>query len=237
MATSEGRVVSHYEVLLRLLDGDGGEITPHRFIRAAERYDLMRAIDRWVVAKCFALVAATPAARESTFSINLSGQSAADPELLAFIAGELARHGLEPSRFWFEITETAAITHFSTAVALIEGVHDLGARVALDDFGSGLSSFGYLRDLPVDVLKIDGQFVRDIAGDSVAREMVRAMVHVAGAMRLETVAEFVESAAVVDELHALGIDYAQGWHLGEPRRFEAVFDAAAVPSDGLKRAA
>jgi len=221
--------VRHHELLLRLIDDDGTELTPGRFIRAAERYDLMRAIDRWVIDHAMRLVAADPGRFDPsiTFSINLSGQSAADPSVLPFIAGLMEELGLEPSRFWFEITETAAISHFSTAVALIDGIHELGARVALDDFGAGLSSFVYLRDLPVDVLKIDGQIVKDIATDPVAREMVRAMVQIGRSMSLQTVAEFVEDAAIMNELADLKVDLAQGWHIGRPVDVDVAFPRQA----------
>jgi len=239
---SDAFEIRHHELLLRLIDDDGHEVTPFRFIQAAERYDLMRAIDRWVIEHAMRMIAAEPERFDPsiTFSINLSGQSAADPEVLPFIAGLLDELSLAPARFWFEITETAAISHFSNAVALIDGIHALGARVALDDFGSGLSSFAYLRDVPVDVLKIDGQFVKGIAVDPVSREMVRAMVHVARSMSLQTVAEFVEDDAVMQELGALQVDMAQGWHIGRPVDVDRAFprvDATISPDAAAGRAA
>ena len=189
---------------------------------------MMRAIDRWVIERAMRMVAGAGAAldADTVFSINLSGQSAADAELLPFITETLAGHGLDARRFWFEITETAAITHFANAVALSEGLHALGAKVALDDFGAGLSSFACLRDLPIDILKIDGQFVRDVATSPVAHEMVRAMSHVARAMELETVAEFVEDADILQALEALGIDHAQGYHVGRPCAFAEMLESA-----------
>jgi len=220
--------IGHYEYLLRLVDDDGSEIAPFRFIQAAERFALMTSIDRWVVNQAFKLVseAGDTLDRDSSFAINLSGQSAADPEFLDYVAERIAHFDLDPSRFWFEITETAAITHFDNAVTLFKGLRKLGAKVALDDFGSGLSSFAYLRNLPVDVLKIDGQFVKDIATNDIAREMVRAMHHVAAAMELRTVAEFVEDQEVFDILRDMDIDYAQGYFIGKPMKFEVATELA-----------
>ncbi len=217
--------IKHYEFLLRLQADDGELISPFKFIQAAERYDLMREIDRWVVDHAFRSVKQVLHLldKECTFSINLSGQSAADPELLAWLESRLAHHQVEPSRFWFEITETAAISHFANAVALISGIGKLGAKVALDDFGSGLSSFGYLRKLPIDVLKIDGQFVRDIDTSDVACEMVRAIDSVGKAMGVKTVGEFVESEAVMRQLASIGVDYAQGYHIARPCELAEVF--------------
>jgi len=221
--------ITHYEFLLRLNANDE-LITPFKFIKAAERYDLMRDIDRWVVSNALATVAKVQhdLPQDCTFSINLSGQSAGDSSVLPFIAEQMAMHDVEPRRFWFEITETAAITHFATAVSLIEGIQALGSSVALDDFGSGLSSFGYLRQLPVDVLKIDGQFIKDIDKSDVAKEMVRAMHHVGRAMGLKTVAEFVENEAVVKELASIGVDYAQGFFIAKPCPIEEALKEAEL---------
>ena len=218
--------IKHYELLLRLIDDAGNEIAPMRFIQAAERFDLMRSIDRWVIDNGCKLisegVALLPA--ECSFSFNLSGQSAADPELLHYIADRIEHYQLSPRHLWFEITETAAISHFDNAVKLFEGLQALGAKVALDDFGSGLSSFAYLRNLPVNVLKIDGQFVRDVATSYAAREMVRAMHHVASAMGLQTVAEFVENQDVLHILQAMDIDFAQGYLIGKPVKFQSILE-------------
>jgi len=216
-ATGLTRIV-HYEFLLRLLSNEGEEISPIKFIQAAERYDLMGEIDRWVIAHAFQTVNSVrdQLPQDCSFSINLSGQSAADPDLLTFVTEQMHKQDVDPERFWFEITETAAITHFSNAILLIDGIRALGSKVALDDFGSGLSSFGYLRQLPVDILKIDGQFVRDVDSSEVAREMVRAIDHVGKTMGLKTVAEFVESQPVLDELAKIKVDYAQGYHIAKP---------------------
>ena len=217
----EGRI-THFEFLLRLSDENGCDITPWQIIQAAERYGLMRRLDRWVIVRALETVARhAPSLPPGTgFSINLSGQSAADASLIDFITESYERLGVEPSTVGFELTETAAIASFDTAVALARGVRALGSRVSLDDFGSGLSSFGYLKNLPVDVLKIDGQFVREIARDEVDRTMVKAIAEIARSMHISTVAEFVEDRATVDVLVELGIDYAQGYHIARPMPVE-----------------
>ncbi len=210
--------VSHFEFLLRLADEDGTEVTPWQFIQAAERYDLMRDIDRWVISNALRIVAENsngPGA-ECGFSINLSGQSAADPSLKSFIQEQIALHNVDPCRIWFELTETAAISHFSVAVDLIKNIRSTGAKVALDDFGSGLSSFGYLKNLPVDIIKIDGQFIKEIVKNPIDRQMVCAIHGVGQSMNIQTVAEFVEDQDIVDELKRIGVTYAQGYHIGKP---------------------
>jgi len=212
-----GDSTMHYELLLRLADDDGREITPWQIIQAAERYGLMREIDRWVIRNALSHVARIAASGvPAGFSINLSGQSAADASLIDFIREQYTLHAIDPSLVWFEITETAAISHFATAVELAEAIRALGSKVALDDFGSGLSSFGYLKNLPVDVLKIDGQFVRELASNSIDREMVRAISQIARAMNISTVAEFVEDSETMDVLAEIGIDFAQGFHIARP---------------------
>ena len=227
---SKGQI-AHFEFLLRLQDDDGTLVSPMQFIQAAERYDLMQQIDRWVIRRAVEIVRrmSVQTRASHTFSINISGQSAADPTLLMFIAELFDGAGVSARSFWFEITETAAITHFANAVALIDGIRRLGARVALDDFGSGLSSFGYLKGLPVDVIKIDGQFVREIAENPVDREMVRAICQVGRSMGILTVAEFVESQAIVDVLVDIGVDYAQGYYIGRPRTLEQALPAGDWP--------
>lgn len=215
----EGKqAITHFEFLLRLTDEDGSEVTPWQFIQAAERYDLMRDIDRWVIRNALQSVAQNShgAGSHCSFSINLSGQSAADPTLKSFIQSQFQLHQVDPSKIWFELTETAAISHFSVAVDLIKSIRSTGAKVALDDFGSGLSSFGYLKNLPVDVIKIDGQFVKEIVKNPIDREMVRAIHRVGESMNIETVAEFVEDQATVEELKRIGVNYAQGYHIGRP---------------------
>ena len=226
--------IVHYEFLLRLAGEDGKPIAPFQIIEAAERYGLMRDIDRWVIARAIASVAAISdrRGRACSFSINLSGQSAADPTLIDFIEEEYGKHEIDPSRIWFELTETAAISQFAVAVELATRIRALGSKVALDDFGSGLSSFGYLKNIPVDVLKIDGQFVRHLADSSVDRAIVGAIADVAASMHIETVAEFVENQTIVDELVKLGIDYAQGYHIAKPCPLSEAIDALSPARAG-----
>lgn len=229
--------IEHAELLLRLHDEDGQDIAPWQIVQAAERYGIMRQIDRWVIARALSHAAAFKrAGHRLSFSINLSGQSAADASLIDYIEAQYRLHAVDPALIWFEITETAAISHFATAVELANGIRRLGSRIALDDFGSGLSSFGYLKNLPVDVLKIDGQFVREMASNAIDREMVRAIAQIACAMGIDTVAEFVEDAATKEALRALGIDYAQGYHIARPMPIDEL-EARLQAAGSLPRAA
>ncbi len=225
-----GYHIDHYEFLIRLIEPDGTEVGPHQFIQAAERYDLMRELDRWVIETALKTVAGLRHTinEDTVFSINLSGQSAADPTLLPFLTEKFEEHGVDPANIWFELTETAAISHFSVAVELIEGIRCLGAKVALDDFGSGLSSFGYLKNLPVNVVKIDGQFVKNIDKDPVDQEMVRAIHHIGKSMDIQTVAEFVESDDAIQVLRDIGVDYAQGYFIAKPLPVDEALAASAA---------
>lgn len=218
VADTKTQDIKHYEFLLRL-HGDNGEVVlPHHFIQAAERYDLITAIDQWVVKEATRIVATYSEAlgAQCSFSINLSGQSAADANFLPYIEQCIEESGIQASSLWFEITETAAITHFQVAVQLFQKLRSLGAKVALDDFGSGLSSFGYLKNLPVDVIKIDGQFVRNIDTDLIDQAMVRAIHQVSNTMGIESVAEFVETEAALHCLAEIGVDLAQGYVIAKP---------------------
>jgi diguanylate cyclase (GGDEF)-like protein len=213
----------HYEVLLRMVEEDGTLVTPFQLIVAAERYDLMRDIDRWVISHAFGLIAEMRDLLGDDvprFSINLSGQSTVDSELITYIGDKIDQTGVDPQRLCFEITETSAIANMQHATGLLDFLHELGCKLALDDFGSGVSSFGYLKKLPVDVLKIDGQFIRDIETCEVNLEMVRCIQRVADLLQIDTVAEFVENGAIVDQLRELGVDYAQGYHVSKPFAFE-----------------
>lgn len=209
---------AHYEVLLRLTDAEGRLIPPISFIPAAERYQLMGTIDRWVLTTLFAAVSDPRAvlARNNVYSVNLSGQSLNDDHFLDFVLQLLDANHLPAAQLCFEITETAAITNLTKAVHFMNTVRERGCRFSLDDFGSGLSSFGYLKNLPVNFLKIDGEFVRDIAVDPIDHAMVEAINNIGHLMGLRTIAEFVESQAIVDKLKGLGIDYAQGYFCGRP---------------------
>ncbi|WP_321913407.1 EAL domain-containing protein [Paraburkholderia sp. J11-2] len=206
----------HVELLLRMVDESGGVIAPAYFIGAAERFNLMPLVDRWVIGRAFEAIAAGHLAA-NVWSINLSGASLGDDDLLAYIVQQQQRCGIRFESVCFEITETAVITNLSKAIALMESLRALGCRFALDDFGSGMSSFTYLKRLPVDYLKIDGSFVRGIASSDLDRTIVQSIHQVAHAAGKATIAEFVESEAIIGRLSGIGIDYAQGFCVGLPQ--------------------
>ena len=212
--------LGHFEILLRMRDEQGGLVLPGAFIPAAERYQLMPAIDRWVIRNTFEKLQAarldTPSPHLAC-AINLSGQSLCDEDLLDYIVDALDRSGLAPHCICFEITETAAIANLTNAKRIISALKAMGVRFALDDFGSGLSSFGYLKNLSIDYLKIDGSFVRDIVDDPLDRAMVSAINEIGHLMGIDTIAEFVETPAALETLRALGVDFGQGYAIDPPR--------------------
>lgn len=208
--------VHHYELLLRLREHDGKIVLPGAFLPAAERYDRMREIDRWVVDRALRYVGEHRESGEQFHTINLSGASMGEDGLRDFVGDRIAAHGVDPHSVCFEITETAAIGNFKAAVEFMQSLRDIGCRFALDDFGSGLSSFAYLKSLPVDFIKIDGKFIRSLATDPMDRAIVEAIHRVAHVARLQTIAEFVEDPAVVAVLRGIGVDFAQGYSIGKP---------------------
>ncbi len=217
---AQGGERRHAEILLRMVDEEGGLIAPGHFIPAAERYSLMTEIDQWVVRQALAALRRIGRGNGDTelqVSINLSGQSLSDPHFLDFLVDALTRSGLSPTCFCFEITETAAVANIARAQRFIQILRGMGCAFALDDFGSGLSSFAYLKRLPVDYLKIDGSFVRNIVHDETDYAMVKSIQQIGDVMAIETVAEFVETPAIIERLRELGVDYLQGFALGEPR--------------------
>ena len=183
----------------------------------AERYHMMPAIDRWVIKHAFAAVRKVRHLRQHvTLSINLSGQSLGDDRFLDSVLEQLENPGMIPELICFEITETAAIAHMGSAISFIARLREMGCRFALDDFGSGLSSFAYLKSLPVDFLKIDGRFVRDVVQDPANRAMVGSITHIGHVMGIHTIAEFVENQTILDQLRTLHVDFAQGFGIGRP---------------------
>lgn len=206
------------EILLRIESPSGESILPGAFIPAAERYNLMPLIDRWVVRRVLSILAAVDARHDpiERYTVNLSGLSLGDPEFLSFIIGEFERSGVSPSRVCFEVTETAAVASFSQAVRFMALLREIGCQFALDDFGSGMSSFGYLRELPVDYLKIDGMFIRSIAVDPFHRAIVKSIIEVDHAAGMKTIAEHVDSDEAQEILRSLGADYVQGYHVSMP---------------------
>jgi len=214
-------VIEYREALLRMQERDGTPVATGALIQAAERYNLMPSrIDRFVVREVCRLIAeaALPADPRRIVAINLSGTSLGDADFLRFVREEISGWRVAPQVLCFEVTETAAINNLGHAIRFMNTLRALGCRFALDDFGSGVSSFGYLKNLPVDFLKIDGEFVRDIARDSVDRAMVTAICGVGRAMGIPTIAEWVENDAVLRVLRELGVDYAQGYAVAPPRR-------------------
>jgi diguanylate cyclase (GGDEF)-like protein/PAS domain S-box-containing protein len=218
----------HAEVLLRMTNGNGELILPGAFIPAAERYDIMLSIDRWVIETVCSWLknerdeeyrtgeaGEAMAHARSSYAINLSGMSLNDRFLHDFVIEKFQQYEVDPKRICFEITETAIISNLDKAHHFMENIKELGCRFSLDDFGSGLSSFAYLKALPVDYLKIDGLFIRDIATNSINRAMVNAINEVGHVMGIETIAEFVETEAILDTVRNIGIDYAQGYAVGK----------------------
>jgi len=190
-------------------------ILPSQFIPAAERYNLMPKIDRWVIEHCFRYLSRHHDG-QTRFTINLSGMSLGEEATLDFIREQIRHYRIDPLCLCFEITETAAIANLVKASRLISTLKSLGCRFALDDFGSGLSSFAYLKNLPIDYLKIDGSFVKDMVDDPIDRAMVSAIHQIGQAMGIRTVAEFVENGAILEQLRAIGLDYAQGYAIAWP---------------------
>lgn len=210
---------SHYEILVRLRDENGQIVSPGVFIPAAERYNLMPLLDRWVLKTTLKQLAkfnnGDPADQISV-SINISGQSLSDDDFLKFAYAEITRSGLDTHRICLEITETAAVGNLDQALKFIETLSEIGCLFALDDFGSGMSSFGYLKNLPVDFLKLDGIFIKDITKNELDQVMVKSIQYVAKAMGLRTIAEFVEDESVLIAVRELGVDYGQGYGIDKP---------------------
>ncbi|MDJ0701839.1 MAG: EAL domain-containing protein [Leptolyngbyaceae cyanobacterium MO_188.B28] len=219
---TETTTTDHYEVLLRLVDEQGKKFPPMAFIPPAERYGMMPKIDRWVVSNVFSRLAANLRRLSnphtlSLHTINLSGASVNDDEFFDFLKDQMSFYNIPAKFVCFEITETVAISNLNSAIRLINNLREMGCRFALDDFGSGMSSLGYLKNLPVDYLKIDGSFIADIVNDPVNCAMVEAVNHMGHAMGLETIAEYVANAPILEKVKSLGVDYAQGYEVAAPQ--------------------
>jgi diguanylate cyclase (GGDEF)-like protein len=217
-----------FEIMVRLRDEDGSLVPPNEFIPAAERYNVMVMVDRWVVSRAVELLEGCIRAnrRLPMLAVNLSGTSLNDEDFLEYVLSRLGDERVARA-LCFEITETAAVASLSKATFVMRELKARGCRFALDDFGSGVSSFVYLKTLPVDFLKIDGQFAANVATDIVDRSMVEAIAKIGAAMRVATIAEKVESAEVLAVLKRIGIDYIQGFHLAEPCAIEDVFGSGS----------
>lgn len=217
---------AYYELLVRMLDTAGEQVPPAEFMGAAERYQLMQDLDRWVVHKAIATLTdqhTCADGRPLKFAVNLSGQSLGSEQFRQFVKAEIDASGLPGERLCFEITETVAVRNIANAQRFIAEFSALGCQFSLDDFGTGLSSFAYLKLFPVNTLKIDGSFVQDIADNDVSRSMVRAIAEIARVMAIDTVAEYVQDNTTLEIVRELGVDWAQGYHIGEPIRLGKLF--------------
>ena len=224
---TRGKSAPRYEILLRMKDRNGEYVPTRALFSAAERYFLMPQIDRWVTSTTIAKLAEHSDAitkAKANFSINLSGQSLSDDDILEFIDEELQATGVSAANLCFEVTESAAVSNLNKAQIFIDQLRERGCRISLDDFGAGLSSFAYLKNFNVDTLKIDGGFIRDITDNRISESMVAAITQVAKVMKLETVAEYVESKETRKLIAELGVDYAQGHEVGKPLSVDEVLE-------------
>lgn len=223
----ESEQYPHFEILLRMHDASGQQIFPDQFLPAAERYSLMPQIDRWVVRNTIqalqssSLLIVEP---NTVCAINLSGQTLSDEHFHEYVIDLMAEVDIQPRNICFEITETTAINDFTLAQTFIDDMKGRGFLFSLDDFGTGLSSFTYLQNMPVNYLKIDGSFVSKILDDPISHAMVKAIADVAAAMDLRTIGEFVENEEIMHELQALGITYGQGYHFDKPMPLQEYFN-------------
>lgn len=211
--TKTENVIVHYEALIRMLDEEGTIVLPNDFISIAERFGLMSQIDRWVMKNALKTLEERP---NIHIFINLSGVSLGDKALLSFIEESIKNSTIDPARLGFEITETTAIRDLSQSRTWIKRIKLLGCKFALDDFGVGFSSFSYLSDLPVDYLKIDGSFVRNLDKDPTQKALIQAINALAHVLGKQTIAEFVENEAILKILQELNVDCCQGYYIGKP---------------------
>jgi diguanylate cyclase (GGDEF)-like protein len=210
----------HIELLIRLRDEDGRIVAPGAFLPAAERYGMMPSLDRWMIGQAIAHFDRLHASGRAPgrCSLNLAASTLDDEGLADYVLGLIDAHGVAPARLCFEITETEAVRDLARAVRVMQRLRAVGCQVALDDFGAGMSSFGYLKNLPVDVIKIDGSFIRELDSDPMSRSIVDAITEIGHQRGLDVVAEWVGSEAIVDLLRKLGVDYGQGFALHTPER-------------------
>jgi len=208
----------HCEILLRLKNKKGELVPPMSFIPAAERYEIMPDIDKWVISNAITFLTKNKKhVQDHIFTINLSGQSLGKKGFDNFVVKELQDNNINPQLICFEVTETAAISNLSQAVEFMKSLKQIGCSFALDDFGSGLSSFNYLKNLPVDYIKIDGHFILDICDDVTDLAFVEAINRIGHIMGIQTIAEFVETKDILDKLESIGVNYAQGYYVDKPK--------------------
>lgn len=211
---------THYEILVRMIDENGELVFPDDFIPVAERYNLMNMVDRWIIEHTFELLGREEyrdISAKFKWGINLSGMTISDPDFHDFVSQCLHQYQFEPTNLYFEITETAAIKNFQSCVSFMNKIHSLGVQFALDDFGSGLSSFSYLKNLSIDYLKIDGSLIRDIVSSRLDQVMVSSIADIAKELNVKTIAEYVENASILEMLIKMNIDFAQGYEIMKPK--------------------
>lgn len=214
---------SHYEILVRMIDEAGGLVQPDKFIPVAEKYGLMNLVDRWVIKNTFKLLCKDEYRDISSrfkWGINLSGMTISDPDFHDYVSNCLHEYNFSPTNLYFEVTETSAIKNFQHCTSFMNKINSLGVQFALDDFGSGLSSFGYLKKLSIDYLKIDGSLVKDIVSSRLDQTMVSSIADIAKVMNVKTIAEYVENDSILEVLGSLNIDYAQGYGIMKPQDVE-----------------
>ena len=217
---------TQHEILLRMRDDGGGLVVPGEFLATAERFGLIGGIDRWVTQQAVRLIGAhNKEGRELTLEVNLSGKTMSDPTFPDEVKRELTSSGIDPASLIFEVTETAAIADIGQARRFANGLARIGCRFALDDFGAGFASFYYLKHLPISILKIDGEFVKELPISRTDQLIVRALVEVCEGLGIKTVAEFVTDERTMEMVRDLGVDFAQGYHLGKPEPVSKLRDA------------
>jgi len=215
--SDEHKGVSHYELLLRIKDENGKILSPAAFMPAAERYELMNKIDMWVVEKAFKSIK-----KDTHYSINLSGQTMSTPDFADFAISLEKKYSISPEQITFEITETMAIKFLKNTRHLMEILRKRGYNFSLDDFGTGLSSYEYLKTMPVSYLKIDGFFTKEIVKDEISRVMVKSINEIGHVMGIKTIAEFVENEEILEQLKEIGVDYAQGYFVHTPEPLDNI---------------
>ena len=214
---------THYEILVRMVDENGDLVPPDEFIPVAERYNLMHKVDRWIIKRVFQLLSKDEYREQAAhykWGVNLSGMTLGDDGFHDYVSECLREYDILPTSLYFEITETAAIKNFQNCVMFMHEIHSMGVQFALDDFGSGLSSFSYLKKLSIDYLKIDGGLVRDVVNSRLDQTMVSAISEIASVMGVKTIAEYVENADILEKLRIMKIDYVQGYEIMRPQPVE-----------------
>lgn len=236
IATNSTNPSYHYEILIRMIDESDNLVSPDNFLPTVEKYNFARRLDRWVITNVLLWLSDKPEHLNNLelCSINLSGNTITDPDIADFIMKKFKETAVAPEKICFEITETAAISNFETALEFISSIKDLGCSFALDDFGSGLSSFAYLKKLPVDYLKIDGQFVKDMVSDPINFEIVKSVNSIGHVMNMKIIAEYVENQKIYSSLKLLGVDFAQGFYFGKPIPLEQFYQDNDISLTSLK---